>query len=645
MGLLDRVKHTAVQTVNARVFTLSAAANFESIPNNSTEIPVVIADDAGNHVICEASYVAPTLTVDVVESGSAGKAVPNFTGNIEVFVALGAKALNRQRKGVAGVGYAGQSNAVGVAAGNDPLIEMDDPRVTQMKYEFDPADPRGTNYDPYEVLLHREPAYFKELSGHGSSNVGSHGHFLRWLANNGRNNVRLIPGAEGSSAFGTAPDALGGANKSNLWRAGDPLAVRFKDMIVTFINESEDNYMEAVVWMHGETDSYTGAAMTEATYASHFDTFWSWLIAQVKLETTRAYDMDAEGVPLIVVGMPQQYVTGGNYAGTVQDALIDTPNRISWSAFVDMSAYTNADPLHHSAATQRILGKELLPAALAEARKNYPASPNITGSLNYTEEADTLTASVTLTGSVTGSLNYTEEDDTLTATSTVGAGSSTPDTDALAPLVHLFKGVGVNTTGSAVDSWEDQSGNGNTPTQTLVDQKPVWDGTSIVFDSTPYQTPNVTDGLAFANNVFNIVDKWTLIIDYTFDAAANNYVLFGGTGILFNGNASGGTIRVRATTHGNNDLTLPATATDGNRHRIEVIVDVTGNTIEGRMDGTQFDLITNPSWVDSPDGSNSGLGFNGASTTFGADAKIDYFMVFDKALTPTQLSDVAAEHP
>lgn len=460
MGLLDRVKHTAVQTVNDRVFTLSTVTNFESIPNNSSELPVVIADDAGNYAVCEGSYSGNTLTVDFIEGGSAGKNMPTFTGSIEVFVALGSRALNRDRQGVAGLVYAGQSNATGWTTGYDPLIDFDDPRVTQYKFNYDPVDPRGTNYDPNEVLLHKEPVFFNAQTDNGANNVGSHGHFGKWLANNGHRNVRVLPCAEGGTSF-----------TNNHWTAttGD-LAIRTRDMIVSFINESEDHYLGAFVWAQGESDAYFGVSMSSATYTTYFDNFWSWLVSQVKALTTRSYDMEAEGVPLLVVGMPQQFLDSAFYTGTVQDSLVDIPNRINWSAFVDVSAYTGADTLHHDAPTQRTIGRELLPVAYKAARKNFDPNnvtdnSNITTSLNVTEQPDTLTASTTVTGGgtlISGSLNVTEEPDTLTASSTVTdpAPSETPLTDAIGVDLQLRKNRGITADGSnRVSQWDDYSGN------------------------------------------------------------------------------------------------------------------------------------------------------------------------------------------
>lgn len=649
MRILDRAKMTAIQSSN-RLFTLISSSGFESLPNN-TQSRVCLSDENGNWCVVDGTVTGSNFAVNSVENGSSGLDVPTFSGTIEVISSLGGKAIERDLQGVGGLVYAGQSNAVGTAPNRDELIDIDDPRVTQYKFNYDPADPRGSNYDDNEILLHREPIYFNKVSGYGANNVGSHGHFGKWLVNNGHRAIRVLPCAESGSAFGTNNSILGDASIGNLWRANDQLAIRTRDMIISFLNEDENNYIVAFVWKHGETDSYTGNAMDAATYANHFDTFWAWLVSEVQLGTTRSYNMIDEGVPLIVTGMPQQYVSGANYAGTVQTALIDTPNRHDWCAFVDVSAYTGPDPVHFNETTQRIMGRTLLPAAFKAAKANAPtvaAPTTLTGTVNHAETPDSLTASGTSVGGgtvISGSISHTETADALTASGSAASGAATPNTDALGPYVQLKRGEGVTESGGLVSAWADASGNGNSGTQGTANEQPAWNGTDIVFDSTPYQSPNVTDGLSFSNPVLNIPDKFTLIIDYQYDASANNYVLFGANGILCNPNASGGTVRTRATTHGDNDITLPASFTDSSRHQFALVVDVTGNTITAYLDGTQIDQITSPNWTDSPTGATSALGRNGASTTFGSDATIYNFTVFnDKALSLAQINQVVAEY-
>lgn len=644
--LYDRVEHTFTQTSN-RVFALSAVTGRESLSNGDTDVLVAISDTAGAYAVVVGNVAAGSFNVEYIISSSTGlEVLPTFGAGGRLFCSNDSTSINKAAQGKGGLTYMGQSNAVGNSPNNDPLKEIDDPRITQFKFQFDPLDPRGTNYDPNEYLLHREPVFFNEQSARGADNVGNHKHFASWLVNNGHRNICLLPAAEGGAAFETFPLD---ATKNNLWKANDPLAVRCKDMIVQFLNDDPNNYLAAIVWQHGESDSYTGAGMTENTYAGHFDTLFDWLINEVRTGTTNSYDIQAEAVPILVVGMPQQFVTGGNYAGTVQDALIDTPNRRKWSAFVDISSYTGADPLHNNEATNRAIGSELLPAAFIEAKKNYLAGVTaITGTINQTLDGILAALAgnvVNPAGVVTGTLSETFDNDYSTASGTAAAGSQTPLTDALAPIVQLRRGVAVTESGGLVSNWADQSGNSNDGAQATADEQPTWNGTDIVFSATPFQTPNVTDGLSFSNAIFNIVDKWTLIIDYQYDAAAGDYILFGGVGTFANPNASGGTVRVRATSHGDNDITLPATFTDSSRHQFALVVDVTGNTITAYLDGSQIDQITSPNWTNSPDGSSSAVGRNGASVTFGADATIYNFTVFnDKALSLSDINNVVSEY-
>ena len=110
-------------------------------------------------------------------------------------------------------------------------------------------------------------------------------------------------------------------------------------------------------------------------------------------ETTNNYDMS--NVPLLVVGMPEQFVTNPSYSASaagIQSALTDTPNRKTFSAFVDVSAFTNAEPLHHSAETQRWIGSTGLPQAYIDALKNDTAVPSTVALLSGNVQSETALA-------------------------------------------------------------------------------------------------------------------------------------------------------------------------------------------------------------------------------------------------------------
>lgn len=618
------VKNTGSQISN-RVFSLTSVNGFESLVDGDTNILLNIFNPvsvAPQYCFCLGDVSGSTLTVSYVIASSDNFEVPTFTGAVSVISTSEASIFEKQRQGVGGLVYGGQSNSVATANGRDALKDFVPTNLTQFKFRYDPNDPRGTNYDEDETLLYQEPIFFNMQGGFGANTVGSHLYFGRWLLENGHKNIRLLPCAEGGTAFGA--NTLD-PTRANLWRVNDPLATRMKDMIVAFINEDpENNYLAAVVWMHGESDHMEG--MDEATYAAYFDALKAWVIAQVAAETTNNYDMSR--VPWILPGMPQQ-IFGSIYDnGDVQSALQNTPTREPYTSFVDVSAFIGADPLHHNEDAQRWVGSVGLPQGYMAALKNHSVAldPIVLMSVDFSSSSD-MTANLTAEGGniVSMGVNFTSSSD-MTANLAAVSSSATPLTDALNPIVQLRRNVGLTLDASGnVTGWEDQSVSNTVPIFTA----------GANFNGTAIDVPNA-EAIGLPAGIMDTTGDLTFILKFKLQADADDFVIAGdGDNILFNNTdwrlgLSGAVTNSVTTSAFTNDVI----------YTMAITGDVAADTVQLFRDGTLVDTNSTADLPQNASANNFNIGIN---WIYSGDLTVYDIIVFDSVLSESQINDVIGE--
>lgn len=144
--------------------------------------------------------------------------------------------------------------------------------------------------------------------------------------------VLLVPCAEQSTGF-TAND----------WNEGDALyeAAVARTLAAMALPGAS---LKACIWRQGEDD----VGMGEAPYAAALDA----MIAAFRADV-------GETVPFLVGGMVPSYVAASPASRQpIQDALADTPTRVSACAYIDPdvpSEIGSGDGLHYSAASQRLM--------------------------------------------------------------------------------------------------------------------------------------------------------------------------------------------------------------------------------------------------------------------------------------------------
>lgn len=161
--------------------------------------------------------------------------------------------------------------------------------------------------------------------------------------------VLLVPAAQGATSFSSGFWRSGGVGYNNaIARANEAIALG-----------DPGTQIVAMMWHQGESDN----ALSEVQYAADIDS----LITDLRSMIT-----GASAVPFIVGGISTDSVL---FSAGVQAALVDTPNRNTLAAFVDVDGLAlGLDELHFSAVSQRLLGS-LYTTGIANAI-NPPANPD-----------------------------------------------------------------------------------------------------------------------------------------------------------------------------------------------------------------------------------------------------------------------------
>ena len=217
--------------VSPKVFSYSAISGFVSPDDGDTNLLLNIYEQgevSSKYMFCLADVSGSIVNVTHVFESSEGTDIPNFTQPVFIVSTVEAGLFSKQAGKVGGLGYGGQSNAVAVVGNSRiPLQDYVPSNLEQYKFQFDPADPRGTNYDDNAVLAYQEPVFFNALSSSGANCVGSHLYFGRWLLDNGHRKIRVLPAAEGGTGLGT-DNGNGFGLVGDMWQVNQQLAIRYK---------------------------------------------------------------------------------------------------------------------------------------------------------------------------------------------------------------------------------------------------------------------------------------------------------------------------------------------------------------------------------------------------------------------------------
>ena len=151
--------------------------------------------------------------------------------------------------------------------------------------------------------------------------------------------------------------------------------------------ENPANDLKCIVVYSGTNSGYQGIA------ASSFEIATDVFINAIRASATQSLGRDCSRLPMVFIGQAGGVISIGDrvadpvygtvtYA-SVEAVLADIPNRHGHTAYVYAGGLTadGGNYLHFGGAAQRILGSELIPAALIAAQENFPeqtAIPKLT---------------------------------------------------------------------------------------------------------------------------------------------------------------------------------------------------------------------------------------------------------------------------
>ena len=147
--------------------------------------------------------------------------------------------------------------------------------------------------------------------------------------------VLLIPAAELDTGF-----------SDNSWNQGNP---NYNDAVsrANAALAQTAGQFGGFLWHQGETDALAG--ISEVSHAASLDA----MIAAMRTDIT-----GATSAPFLIGEMAQQFVaTDPGTRGPVQDAIQDTPNRVTNSALVSSTGLVVYDGIHFDDDSQRTFGQ------------------------------------------------------------------------------------------------------------------------------------------------------------------------------------------------------------------------------------------------------------------------------------------------
>lgn len=250
----------------------------------------------------------------------------------------------------------GQSNNVN-GSGLDATVDYPMDVIKQLG--------RFDGYD-YMIIPGVEPLH------HHTRTTGKKGYALDFAREYVRHNNLF-----GSREVCIVPSAWGGTSfTGNRWNPGDDLCQDAIDRVNHVLNNYEGSRLVAILWHQGESDN----GQTQAWYSERLDNMIAYMRSTIKGDNSK--------VPFITGGQVPWWLDnqGGAGAQLIENALIDTPNRVAYTAFADprnpyvlSKANDATDALHYDATQQREFGKRYYvayeQALLNHGEKDIPAAP------------------------------------------------------------------------------------------------------------------------------------------------------------------------------------------------------------------------------------------------------------------------------
>lgn len=604
MQTVDCVKYN-VTKVDDKNFTVdSLASGFLDCPE-AKEYIFTLNDNSGNLAVVTLIRTGAALAIQQMRFSTAGGNMPNFSGSIEAYSSLGASVINQQFGECIGV-YGGESNMQGgKIVAPDPEIDAVYDTITQYRYQSFQNDGITSRGDTRFNLKLRDASddvhlYWPTQAGLGSALVTSATHAANSMAlYAGHTYQQMILGAQWGTAIGTTSGSA--SDPGAQWSApAGSLYVRMRDMAIAALNRNPANYLGFLYLMIGVNDAVYGVTpdgSLETDFATILDNLITTFLAEVGASTGR----DLSRTPVILVTLPESYISSGGIRATrVNNAILDTPNRLPWVSVIDTSdmEVRVVDTYHWEVEELREIGAERFPTAYFQALTNYPTGivtaqlvANATGTATVSGDltiSGQLAAAAAGTATITGALTPGGTPPAELAAAPTGIATITGDLSPGSASVALdglyLKGTGLVDNGGNFESWADQAGgDGNIIlTGQSVAARPAVSGGSVVFDG-------VDDYLALPNVMLDdISGGFTFIIDMeSSDDGSGNPFYFGG--YHFSLRMSG--VNVYFMPHnafGGIAMTTVSALNDGTRKVIELVCAAPGGTAEMFVDGVSL---------------------------------------------------------
>lgn len=547
----------------ATTFTITLESGFQDIEDN-IETVVAIRDTNGNYAVVTGEKSGSTFTVNQLLSDS----YPEFSGNVAIRSVIGADYLNRGNK-IGAFICAGQSNVTGWGEPKVDEIDYVDGRVMQHRYES--RDSSGTLYDTTldGPVLAEDQLYAYQQNGLNSISLVPHA--AKALVNYaGWNAIEIQDGSQGTTAFGPITSGLN--QPGGQWVPTGTHAVRLKAMTTAFLNRNEYNVPAVMLIGLGESDTLEGN-VTESQFAT-------WLDEMIDdMRTTVGMD----NLPVVVMTMSSRFLSQYPASGVINNAILDTPNRRSFTSVLDATGLTRRDDFHHDAPALRILGRDRFIGAYFAALANFAldtSADQLTGSTVGSGNIDAslaapaqLTGNTTGTGTTSGNLLELNPSANLTG-NTTGTGAVAGTLFEPVVLDALFlRGTGQG----ASDQWDDQTGNGNHATQLNAGQNPTFEaGGEVTFNGNQqFQLPTTL--------LDNTAEGFTAIFDLQTGVAGRVYL--GSNNTFMNTNTPPSFVGMSTS---NSFPATGAVINDNVRHEIAMTVDVVGDRMQVWIDGVEY---------------------------------------------------------
>ena len=495
-----------ITAVNNVTYNVTLSTGFLALAEN-VDVVVSLRDDLNRFAVVTGYRSGTQFHVKQYLSGSES-ALPTFgTGGL-LRSTVGANLLNRSFQKACLLVF-GQSNAEGFAGPTDSRIEFADSRITMNQYQS--RDSSGNLLPDDDIYLAAPP--LPNYQQNGNDSVPPALHAARGLIEYaGYKSVEIQEGSQGSTAYGNI--SSGATAPGGQWVKGGTHYQRLLTMTLEFLNRSDSNVMGAMYWALGESDTIQGET-NQTQMATYIDdsinNFRLDLIAGLTNGTAETKGINT--FPIILAGMPDVF-RNGIYSGAatpIQNAIVDTPNRLAYTAFLDVAGLTNADIYHHSADALRTIGRDLFMPAYFTALANIQDVTSVSLPIGLATETNVALPVTTTFEQVQVGL-ATETNVALEVT----ASQVVPVTvDAL-----FKKGVGITDVSGKIDTWADQV-NSYDITQTTDSRRPTLTSGAAVFNDAHFMNiPNDLQGDRAVGGTYILDVETSVTGDFMLGAAS-----------------------------------------------------------------------------------------------------------------------------